>query len=665
MRKIKNYKKYAIFCLLTFAIVIAISGTTSAANVNKWGSTSISNHNINTVISGNVVKCSNSQPFSGVNITVTNNKKVVAKTKTNINGYYSVTFKSSKSTFDVIASYPGHKSVTKTIRTTTKNGKKIGTANFKLGPRNATCNGLKSGYYNTIYIHDYYNNYYQAGTITVTIDGKSYDAYCIDLFTDIYSGDILLVNGALVANGTGNLSSKVDWSKVNYILNKFNANSTINGSKDKAINGAAIQAAIWYYTTAQYGKYSSTNNKKYQFMTDPTSGSWYYSYDAELQWSWSQTDTSAVRNLAQYIINQANSTTFNYPTKITVQPQSSILHNGDTETITATVYDQNNKALSGINVSFSTDNGTLSSTSGTTNSLGQVTVNLTANGLNNGIANILTWVTGNYGTLLYYDPTKTPLQDLTTTTTVPYSIEDSATVTFAKKADVTITKTASNSTPHVGQQFYYTINLTNNGPDTPTNVNVTDILPSGLTFNSYTATLGKYSNGTWTVGTLAKTATLILYVTPTMQAAGQTITNTATETQTEYNSKTNTAQVTVQIPKAVILSETAFYANSCNSIIWRIFIENTTNESIYNITVNDLITAESGTYWTDYVSYDGGHHWGEDGYDPVTGNWTVAELPAGSTYVLALYSEPSNGKGTYNNSATYNDQKTNVSINIP
>src|SRR5690606_36627619 len=113
-----------------------------------------------------------------------------------------------------------------------------------LGPRNATFNGLKSGYYKTVYIHDYYNGYYEAGTMTVTIDGVSYDAYCIDLFTGISSGKVLLVNGALVADGTGSLPSGVDWSKVNYILNIYSANGTINGSNDKAINGAAIQCAI-------------------------------------------------------------------------------------------------------------------------------------------------------------------------------------------------------------------------------------------------------------------------------------------------------------------------------------------------------------------------------------------------------------------------------------
>ena len=127
-------------------------------------------------------------------------------------------------------------------------------------------------------------------------------------------------------------------------------------------------------------------------------------------------------------------------------------------------------------------------------------------------------------------------------------------VTATPVANVTLTKTASNLAPNVGQQFSYTITTTNNGPNTATGVQVTDIIPAGLTFNSYTASQGTYNSATgiWDVGTLlnGESATLQLFVTPTTSVAGTTITNVATITaQNEFNQNINLpVNVTINIP---------------------------------------------------------------------------------------------------------------------
>ena len=99
-------------------------------------------------------------------------------------------------------------------------------------------------------------------------------------------------------------------------------------------------------------------------------------------------------------------------------------------------------------------------------------------------------------------------------------------------SNVTLTKTASNLAPIVGQPFSYTITATNSGAAAANNVTVTDNIPTGLTFNSYTATLGTYTfaTGLWNVGTIASgaSAVLNLFVTPTASVAGTTVINTAT-----------------------------------------------------------------------------------------------------------------------------------------
>src|SRR2546428_6286776 len=62
----------------------------------------------------------------------------------------------------------------------------------------------------------------------------------------------------------------------------------------------------------------------------------------------------------------------------------------------------------------------------------------------------------------------------------------------------------NNPTPNVGDTVTFTITLNDNGPNSATNVRISDALPAGLTFVSATPSQGSYSNitGLWTVGTV-------------------------------------------------------------------------------------------------------------------------------------------------------------------
>ena len=86
-----------------------------------------------------------------------------------------------------------------------------------------------------------------------------------------------------------------------------------------------------------------------------------------------------------------------------------------------------------------------------------------------------------------------------------------------KKADLEINKTASKSNPECGDALFYTITVKNNGPDKSEGIKVSDILPSGADYVSYSASQGIYDNstGVWIVGNLnnGATATLTINVT--------------------------------------------------------------------------------------------------------------------------------------------------------
>ncbi len=74
-------------------------------------------------------------------------------------------------------------------------------------------------------------------------------------------------------------------------------------------------------------------------------------------------------------------------------------------------------------------------------------------------------------------------------------------------ADLAVTKSVDNTNPSEGDTVIYTVTVTNNGPLDATNVSVTDLLPTGLTYSDDDAaasgTTYDSASGLWAVGTLA------------------------------------------------------------------------------------------------------------------------------------------------------------------
>ena len=114
----------------------------------------------------------------------------------------------------------------------------------------------------------------------------------------------------------------------------------------------------------------------------------------------------------------------------------------------------------------------------------------------------------------------TPAQTVTvgdgtvTDVTITNTLQAAAT----PKIDLEVTKNVDKPKVKSGDTVKYTITVTNKGPDTATGVEVTDRLPTGVTYKApNTASQGTYNatTGIWAVGTLAKnaTATLILEMT--------------------------------------------------------------------------------------------------------------------------------------------------------
>ena len=115
-------------------------------------------------------------------------------------------------------------------------------------------------------------------------------------------------------------------------------------------------------------------------------------------------------------------------------------------------------------------------------------------------------------------------------------------------ADLSVSESVSSATPNVGDAITFTVTLSDHGPDAATNVQVSDLLPTGLTFVSASVSQGTYSSGSgmWTVGTVSTTTPQTLIITATVaSAAAQTNTATISHAdQSDPNPANNSASVT-------------------------------------------------------------------------------------------------------------------------
>ena len=88
-----------------------------------------------------------------------------------------------------------------------------------------------------------------------------------------------------------------------------------------------------------------------------------------------------------------------------------------------------------------------------------------------------------------------------------------ADTTVTTLGDLTVTKSAD-ETVVAGTSMDYTVTVTNSGPSTSLLVEITDLLPTGTTFDStVSASLGTFDGTTWSIPVLpAGTETLIFTV---------------------------------------------------------------------------------------------------------------------------------------------------------
>jgi uncharacterized repeat protein (TIGR01451 family) len=210
----------------------------------------------------------------------------------------------------------------------------------------------------------------------------------------------------------------------------------------------------------------------------------------------------------------------------------------------------------------------------------------------------------------------------------------SATVT-PQQADLALAEVANHTTPNVGDTIAFTLTLTDKGPRPATNVTVTDLLPTGLSFVSAVPSQGTYNHtsGIWTVGTITTGNAPTLELSATVVSAS-TITNTATVTHADqYDPKTtnNSASVAVH-PLRADLGLTATVAkpkpNVGDAVVLTVVVTNHGPAAATGVAVADLLP--SGLAFVSAAPTRGT-------YDPGTGEWAIGSVAVGASATLALH----------------------------
>ena len=132
------------------------------------------------------------------------------------------------------------------------------------------------------------------------------------------------------------------------------------------------------------------------------------------------------------------------------------------------------------------------------------------------------------------------------------------------QTDLSITKTASPNPVTAGNQLEFTMSVTNNGPGSATQVVVTDVLPSGVTFLSSSITCTGGGTKTCTIGNLAPGATKSFTIQVRVPASflsslgvsTANITNTASVAGLQQDSdlSNNSASVSVNVVESADVS---------------------------------------------------------------------------------------------------------------
>ncbi len=225
---------------------------------------------------------------------------------------------------------------------------------------------------------------------------------------------------------------------------------------------------------------------------------------------------------------------------------------------------------------------------------------------------------------------------------------DSASV-YVFGADVQIDKTVDDGFPAELDVVTFIVSLTNAGPDTATQIEVQDLLPTGLTFVSATASTGTYNavTGLWAVPALPTYETAELSVEAQVAAGtgGTTITNVATVVALDQevpSTETPSAEAAVLVQGAdLALQKTVDNASPTEGSVIRYTLTVVNNGPFPASGIEVVEPLANGLIYADSTPTQGTYNQG-------AGLWYVGSLGVGESASLVVEVEIDEGlAGTF------------------
>ncbi len=235
--------------------------------------------------------------------------------------------------------------------------------------------------------------------------------------------------------------------------------------------------------------------------------------------------------------------------------------------------------------------------------------------------------------------------------------DDSASVSITvRDNDLELSKVVDNPTPDEGQTIAYTIQASHRGPSeaATTNVVISDVLPTGVTFLSATPDDAyDETTGLWPVGDVAfgETATLTIHAVVDAGTSGDTITNAASITgvdQTDPNPTNNSDSASITVSATDLMVQKSLNVNTPEenqTVEYTITVRNLGQSIATGIMVKDLLP--KGVIFDSADASQGG-------YDEFSGDWSVGTLvkDAEATLVIsAVVDEGTSGESIVNTAA--------------
>ena len=203
-------------------------------------------------------------------------------------------------------------------------------------------------------------------------------------------------------------------------------------------------------------------------------------------------------------------------------------------------------------------------------------------------------------------------------------------INVPKAADLRITKSVNNSAPNYASLVKWTVNVRNYGPDDATGVKVNDILPQGLVLESYNASVGRYSNGVWNIGALAKGSAASLEIVCLVNATGsfKNVVN-VTAKEFDYNLTNNNAFRSINVAKSSDLQVNkrvnVSAPNYGDLVKWTVTVRNNGPDNATGVKVNDILP--EGLILKSYNATKGVYS---------AGVWSVGVLAKGSSAAIDI-----------------------------